>query len=202
MSVRRIYDPAECGSSGVPLDWERCRRCGGSGTSTLALSKRNADVGPCPICAGHGSLKAAALAKKGENARCGIPVMTRCEDCGHPMSEGTWEGEYGDEIARTEVLDGDESLRRHLERNGTIHFSPCDEACRHRGPGRRPATDATWIAYDDLASPQPDGHGWRSGVQASWRPVDVRCLGWPHDLRPERLAVLCLRCWAGRRAGT
>jgi hypothetical protein len=34
--------------------------------------------------------------------------------------------------------------------------------------------------------------------RASWRPVDVRCLSWPHDLRPESLAVLCLRCWAGR----
>jgi hypothetical protein len=32
--------------------------------------------------------------------------------------------------------------------------------------------------------------------EASWRQVDVRTLGWPHDLRENKLAVLCLRCLA------
>jgi hypothetical protein len=36
--------------------------------------------------------------------------------------------------------------------------------------------------------------------EASWRPVSLRTLGGPDDLRPENLAVLCLRCWAAESA--
>jgi hypothetical protein len=38
----------------------------------------------------------------------------------------------------------------------------------------------------------------QAAVEASWRQVDVRRLSWDHDLRPEYLAVLCLRCWSTR----
>lgn len=192
MNVLRIYLPSECDSAGVPLDWERCRSCDGairpeSSSGPLGVS--------CRTCAGHGSLKAAALGSAyllPTSETLGTPI--RCEDCGHPMSKGTWEGEYGDEISHADVLAGDEPLRRHLERNGTVHYSPCDTGCRHRPwPGRHRTVAGGWETDGillGLAAP--------SCREASWRPVDVRCLSWPHDLRPEQLAVLCLRCWAAR----
>jgi hypothetical protein len=68
-SILRVYDPSECSASGTPLDWDRCRRCGGSGFRTVNYGhttnadgrsrsggkapngKLHAPPGTCPICA-------------------------------------------------------------------------------------------------------------------------------------------------------
>jgi hypothetical protein len=76
-----------------------------------------------------------------------------------------------------------------------VHYSPCDEGCRHAGPGREwfevAVGDDPWAVTEDVSQV-----ALTYPREASWRPVDVRVLGWPHDLRPEKLAVLCLRCFA------
>lgn len=64
----RIYDPGECDSAGVPLAWERCRTCKGTGIVDEGAGDVNPPgapeviEGPCVACGGHGSLRAAALA--------------------------------------------------------------------------------------------------------------------------------------------
>lgn len=162
----------------------------------------------CLTCGGHGSLKAAALHflsyaqwNAVDLAWASGPLFverpTRCEDCGHPMSEGTWE----DPPIASDLGYMETRARGELAvRNGvtwqavSVHYSPCDEGCRHSGPGRWFDNDfGDWHVGDDVRW-QPRFHV----ADASWRPVDVRTLGWPHDLRPEKLAVLCLRCWAER----
>jgi hypothetical protein len=221
MTVLRVYDPPECDERGVPLDWERCR------SSNMMLGGGPA----CPACDGHGSLNAAALAalmtkcrtchheaaahvqgvEHGLCAECdcwGYEARgpARCEDCGHPMSEGTWEG--GDERAYQDIVEARHTVAGRYLRRGDeppnllpVHFSPCDEGCRHGGPGRfdgDPEGPTVWVPLDDVSGTGDARPMVHYGVEASWRQVDVRTLGWPHDLRPEKLAVLCLRCWAGR----
>lgn len=209
-AVLRVYDPGECDADGKPLDWERCRACEGKGhteggESWVAPGHTRTFV--CSTCDGHGSLKAAALASQAYHDG------HRCEDCGHPMSEGTWEGETPD-VARDPNLRHDDlahaerCLLQGVEPTGTPtrldFFSPCDEGCRHGGPGRwkegthpnhtwKPATRLGQTADGTLMLVLNE-----APVEASWRPVDVRLLSWPHDLRPEHLAVLCFRCWAAR----
>jgi hypothetical protein len=213
----RVYDPAECDERGVPLDWERCRRCDGRGHREGYESEARYCGRPgccvCGVCHGHGSLKAAALdwltkRRQPESTFTGRDPL-RCEDCGHPMSEGN------------DLAHAERCLRMGVEPQGTIgrgvFYSPCDEGCRHGGPVRCPDGGT---CHHECADFQPGGYPqgecWRTfnaeplsayGEQwprpqpkreASWRPVDVRTLGWPHDLRPEKLAVLCLRCWADR----
>lgn len=277
MSILRIYDPIDCDEAGVPLDWERCREC--DGLRTVDHVEPTGDwITQCGRCAGHGSLKAAALAemttrypRTGDTilldgrvwsvamTRCkplttsagglsvegrydrgwatlrigteerevAVPDLpaqpARCEDCGHPMSEGTWEG-CGDGIRgedlptlgvgflRTALMDlrrGDEPLV------APVHYSPCGEGCRHGLPARwaeldelvpGASRDIAEEAWDDVpGSTDPTGRDEvrdllsAGPIEASWRQVDVRTLGWPHDLRPEKLAVLCLRCWAAKR---
>jgi hypothetical protein len=210
MNVLRVYDPWECDIAGVPLDWKYCRTCSPSIDVPLTNEPYNGlrpiaerDMN-CTTCNGHGSLRGAALA--GRWARSDGPLSPhptgdpRCEDCGHPMSEGTWEGPAFTSLSEVQQQELDHAWRcllENIEPTGTIgradYFSPCDEACRHSGPGRRPFDDG-WIGCNELMN----NVGITKGFQASWRPVDVRTLGWPHDLRPERLAILCLRCWAKR----
>lgn len=201
MSVLRIYDPNECDEHGVPLDWERCRKCS-DGRIVTPEYERGGDIQwrTCDRCDGHGSLKAAALlafwgvgyqpSVVGEDGK----PRFRCEDCGHPMSEGTWEP-----VESWPTEGGEVDLLRAVGDVGQArgrHYSPCDEGCRHGGPGRIIAT-AEWNKgrVENVAKLNVyEGYD----KQASWRPVDVRTLGWAHDLRPEKLAVLCLRCWAAR----
>lgn len=122
------------------------------------------------------------------------------------MGEGVFEGDqpyFGEELTLAAAFD--------LLREGTdpadfgdgncTHYSPCDEGCRHGGPGRWTNGGAMgWglladsDGYPDVREAVRD----RLTPEAAWRPVDVRTLGWPHDLRFEKLAVLCLRCWAAR----
>lgn len=162
--------------------------------------------------------------KYGVGATFAVNIEThRCEGCGHPMSEGTWEPELpehsntlgftvtGGELASLAFEMAEHRLRRgeSLRAEPTL-YSPCDEGCRHSGALRFHPTDgsAPWVS-DVVRNPfvMPDGGTETAGdvagrtdglVEASWRPVDVRCLSWAHDLRPEMLAVLCLRCFVER----
>lgn len=227
MGVLRVYDPPDCDEHGVPLGWECCRTCEGSGMvalikagqpMVLSLTADGMVVEPtCPTCDGHGSLKAAALHHVVSLRNVYHDgASARCEVCGHQMSDGAWEPglSEGQAEAGTSAmvgyafihLRGGGSMGSPHEPPGPVHYSPCDDGCRHGGPGRWGGRPAQW-AYADLAAP-PEGEVEGTvlqdriaagfPVEASWRPVDVRTLGWPHDLRPERLAVLCLRCWAAR----
>lgn len=223
MNILRIYDPPECDAAGVPLDWERCRKCDGG-----RIKFGPGDV-PCDHCDGYRSLKAAALAvmgyrsatkaispyvmTRGEWQRGATSIFTghkmidfgplpiRCEDCWHPMSDGTWEGDWGDEITLKSLLslpfDGG-GFHGTAERKGRIHFSRCDERCEHGAPARFGRGDSEWESVLDQNTSPAILTAAKWMVEASWRAVDVRTLGWQHDLRPEKLAVLCLRCWAGR----
>jgi hypothetical protein len=225
MRLLDIIDPDDCDKDGVPLDWERCRTCKGGEVYIKTTS-----VGPslsgsnCPTCGGHGSLRAAVLAEiVGLTPVAGVPwpyeAKPRCEGCGHPMSDGAWDGQwittspdYGDNNgwALAHLRLGDEPPREILGVPVCTNWSPCDEGCRHGGPGRMdgpggPDGANVWMHF----GPDVDAEAWARqaaptiaagiAVEASWRAVDVRTLGWPHDLRPEKLAVLCLRCWAERQ---
>jgi hypothetical protein len=192
----RICDPAECDERGVPLDWERCRACGGKG---LNMSQHAAS--DCAKCGGHGSLKAAALAalkahvwkRGGQHPE---DPVTRCEGCGHPMSDGTWVNPPAAGLDRGPLLD-DEGIRGLLtqpysehgfhgwaERRGAVHWSRCDEQCDHGSMGRirdtqRGENGGQWL--ERAFNPEPRAHGGvvagvRQGyeVEASWRSVDVR----------------------------
>lgn len=245
----RIYDPVECDENGVPLDWERCRVCGGDRHAQMyqfvpSKDEVRAEVldAPCSTCGGHGSLWAAALAgrrassayRSGQWPRFAPPefdderlptdrtalrdqigagmkaiedagrVMdaepSRCEGCGHPMSNGTWEdgNEYvGIHAARLDLAE--RYLRAGQEPSVDVlstHWSLCDEGCRHltehvRFSGTKQPTGTADAIAGLLVRRAMD-------VEASWRQVDVRTLGWSHDLRSEKLAVLCLRCWAAK----
>lgn len=235
MSVLRVYDPAECDDRGVPLDWEKCRYCEGEGTvlrnyghtaldGSDTREKQGVQIERCVVCDGYGSLKAAVLAwieARRENAYertfgwdpvpVDRPYRTRCEDCGHLMSEGMWErqplpGLHSYPPEESTLSEAARCLSEGLEPGGTMlstHYSPCDEGCRHGGSGRR-----NKVGFTEWKSVEVDTEstiGYWTGIagqrfEASWRPVDVRTLGWHHDLRTEKLAVLCLRCWAARSA--
>lgn len=190
----RVYDPHECDEDGIPRD--------------LAAIK------PAAI----GYLKANEWRRGG--AHPDHPGPARCQDCRHPMSDGTyrrggqWSTPVGTEQwALAHLRRGDEPPLEIAGLPVDVHFSACDEACRHPGPFRwRTGENGTgW--FDDLSTSETAG--WPPGsavrtllqsvapyelgrVEASWRRVDVRCLGWPHDLRPHKIAVLCSHCWGAR----
>ena len=253
-AVLRFYKMAECDEHGVPLDWDRCRACGGTGwrggAESLVTTGEGAVVGHmvpadaaeptdadvCGTCKGHGSLKAAALVFRlrdryepirpvssvAEGEYPPLRERARCEGCGHPMNDGTWDGvpERYPAAQLAAILDGAlTDLCDGFEPAATttaVHFSPCDEGCRHGGPvrcaGRRlhllveRLEPEGWTYVETTRFPagaMAKAVGWDTGgrVEASWRQVDVRPLDWPHDLRPESVAVLCLRCWAERGSG-
>jgi hypothetical protein len=251
VTVLREYKPHECDEQGVPLDWDECRACGGTGIDhtahrramealaeaheedPIANSPATVRRPTCEACGGHGSLKAAALADahgRQPGTLHGQPPA-RCEGCGHPMGDGTWErgAEYWHEALRRDLgvgssrwafehlRRGNEPPSRTLQHRVGVHFSPCDEGCRHDGPGRHRLTDEdylTWKAIPDTAKARTGLGVGNYEVEASWRQVDVRTgvpapANHPHpmiytrpwNLRPENLALLCLRCWAGRAQG-
>src|SRR5207249_382467 len=80
----------------------------------------------------------------------------RCEDCGHPMSEGTWDGvPLSERLDAAHYLAGAEAafVLGVDPGNYVIHYSSCDEWCRHGGPGRHRWLDEdylTWQATNDL----------------------------------------------------
>lgn len=225
MSILRIYDPDECDPHGIPLDWKHCRACMGTGDElegTIGdvplVGDQRVGLKPglrrtgraCATCGGHGSLKDAALFGT-LAARCGVhtPEPTkgvRCEGCGHPMSEGTWEGATGgavemiEQAALTMLMRGTEPSNDGT--SGPVHHSACDEGCRHSGPvrvtfesGNQEKMALAAATIGEMVGNVPTNV---VAYEASWRQVDVRTLGWVMDLRPEKLAVLCLRCAAER----
>lgn len=221
-NIFRVYDPKECDKDGVPFDFLKCRACDGTGRLIHEIKGAHSDTfvanSPCPTCRCHGSLRSAALAElllgelKGMGKMVGgqLPILfrgadrnARCDECNHPKSAGIWQGisEYegfggwNDEQRLAVAL---EELTRGWEPDkvsARIHYSPCDSECYHTGPVRVERRTGGWL--------QPAGNkailnAIKSGrcVEASWRTVYARTLGWPHDLRIEKLAVLCLRCYA------
>jgi hypothetical protein len=219
-AVLRLYGPEECEAwlAGMargprPLDWERCRTCKGKGHG---YEGAYSPLDPCPTCGGHGSLRAAALAHfRGDEAAYGGRMRLGCSGCGHPMSDGTWEGPAAELLASPldsltpERLEAEwverERDHRRIIYNATP-WSPCDEGCRHAGPLRVWAPWAAGPVWKEAAPSILAGSaaagaresGDEHTPEASWRQVDVRTLGWAFDLRPESLAVLCTRCWADR----
>lgn len=221
MNVLDVIPPKDCdltardvrGYPGVPLDWERCRTCEGTGRAQFLR-------GPCPTCDGHGSLKAAALAWLIENRVKGAfspkdyatqlhANGVRCEGCNHPMHEGTWgpwtEDRYptGEESrlmqmagVRLEFMLGEKAGDPNPGHPGVVHYSPCDERCDHGGPGRHRWLDEDYLTFQATDALQAARKDYER--EASWRQVDVRPLGHPCDLRPHMLAALCLRCYAER----
>lgn len=203
MSVLGVVDPVDCDERGVPLDWERCRTCNVDGDGTPIYPDGHG-APDCPTCGGRGSLKAAAMRVCLTMDEKYALVPVRCEGCGHPMGGGQWDGR--DPYARGDLkiltyafqalAAGSAVDLEVLER---VYWSPCDEGCRHGASVRTPVPGGYWTNLTVIA---PEGAAAKVAagerVEASWRAVDVRTLGWPHDLRPEKLAVLCMRCWAER----
>jgi hypothetical protein len=215
LTVLRVYSPDECDSDMNPLDWERCRECGGAGSFPEEDAGGNQWRETCTRCAGRGSLKAGALVAAVSGGWTDAmtdaeKVMVRCEGCQHLRSEGAWEGRpgttYDEAIRKAEarLFAGREPDDWHDGQGpGPVHYSACDEGCRHGGPGRFKMSehpDHEWLPADEIVATERGILLVRNGqpVEASWRQVDVRRLAYPNMLRPEDLAVLCLRCWAIR----
>lgn len=205
MSVLRFYDdPAECDGQGVPLDFERCRKCGGSGRyRDVRIWGTMPGSVPCDTCGGYGSLRRAALEMKALR----LSGLIRCECCFHPLSDGVWEGQLSPNWTyEQELSEALRSLKRGVEPfrgapfgQMPVYYSDCDDRCKHRGPLRwlcaPPESIQGWVNGDvgrDVGQMIVGGDPLR--YSASWRWVDVHLRGHPCDLRPEKIAVLCLRC--------
>ncbi len=165
----RVYDPKECAFNGVPLEWE-------SHLKDEAIRYLNL-IGRTRIwsTADH---------------------SPRCEGCGHPQSYGTFPEGIHPTSHEFFLHCALMFFRSGLEPNGVMgtsvpHYSPCDSECRHGDTGRY-FIDGKWKETTDMPIVIPKN----ATYEADWRSVDVRTLGWPHDLRPHKLAMLCLRCYA------
>ncbi len=158
----------------------------------------------------------------GGNAADLVDAGTRCQDCQHPwdgksLEDGWWEptgdGEWDrrtwnqfalDSLSAGREPSADEFFaREHKARIAawqfSVHYSPCGEGCRHpHAPGRVRLPGQGW--WNPVAELHHVGALREAGaeIEASWRHVDVRLLGWPHDLRRSKLALLCTRCLAAR----
>jgi hypothetical protein len=223
--VLRVYDPAECDERGVPLDWERCREpeCVVGVKMEWRTHDHVPQGPPCPTCAGRGSLKAAVLAHFMKQQRpdetcegdpdegtCTCDTL-RCEDCRHPMGEGTWEGDGVDPSTPDSLPVTLEECLVYERQLLVVHYSPCDAGCRHGGPMRvYEASVEGWIDQPRADVPVAT-YSNHERVEASWRHVDVRTgvpappdhphpmiFTRPWDLRPKNLALLCKRCYAER----
>lgn len=136
--------------------------------------------------------------------------IARCEGCGHPMNDGTWVNAGSDdgdplldeESIRTLLNQSYGTFARWANRRGAAYWSPCDEGCHHDGPRRADVglEETEWVYQEADGSDIKFVAG--PAIDASWRAVDVRAMGWPHDLRPEKLKILCLRCWSIPQVGT
>jgi hypothetical protein len=158
-------------------------------------------------------------AKYGEGADVNADAEpARCEGCGHPALDGSWSGDLEAAQRHLDVTPGlavDAGAELTAQamvclRSGQeplwgakgmpVHWSPCDEGCHHLGPFGvvhhhrgpvQPNPSAEEVEAARMVIPRA------GAVQASWRDVDVRFVnGWPHDLRPENLALRCVRCEA------
>ena len=221
-TVLRVHPPEACDSTGRPYGWASCRDC------TDGAADSGGTVRACATCAGTGSLEARALQEyleqRGHSTgvlrceQCRHPRSDGAWDPPEPASalDGTFG--HADEHALLRLRFGNDPVDTY----GT-HHSRCDQGCEHRGPVSeqtgplltRPSILCTPPALVPITfTPQrPSVAAWLEhvAVHASWRPVGLR-VGQPFDgmnpgnplhvrpfdLRVERLAVLCLRCWAKR----
>lgn len=206
----------------VPYD---CPTCGGHGSlKAAALAYLTTTCGARDESAGavcnrrphedrwHGEIRDGETwaAWGGGESRPQSQETARCEGCGHPMSAGTYEGPTRGDAWRSRIATANarEALRAGREPdyapNGHLveHWSPCDSGCRHGAPfrWRDPHVGPDWELDSREGQHVRCVFGVEPGydIEASWRQVDVRTLGWAHDLRPEKLAILCLRCWTER----
>lgn len=216
-TVLRQYDPIlECDALGVPLDWDRCRSCNGTGRAVPRAAAQATDAGekPCGVCRSFGSLQAAALAafsqgiEPATGATPRAPAIARCEECQHPSGPGIWtppppsatSDATAIRAALAELQAGCEPTRR------VVHLSRCDVACVHQGPAQHRTCSS--VSAPSAPRPltfsveQPTAGAWaqHATVDAVWRPVAVWPLGPPNDVRAGKVAVLCLRCVAARRS--
>jgi hypothetical protein len=190
---------------------EPCGTCQGHGSlkaAALAALVVNHACGNCGHVTDHMAGGGCITRGCGCRHKTPSPPDPRCSGCGHPMSEGTWERDGLSHFDPNRVIvSALAALRRCHEPyadwqpgspGAHVHYSPCDEGCRHGGPIR--VYEASVEAWVD----QPHGfvpvqtYSNHERVEASWRQVDVRAHGWDHDLRLEKLALLCLRCEAER----
>lgn len=227
MNVNHIYVKEECDADGVPLDWDKCRNCKGTGEVPVLDSGTMPRPAGLPLpttschrCDGCGNLKEAVLwgrvrysgvystSHGYERAEHDGLMIPRCEDCNHSMSDGTWEGEahpepYTLEWLQRELLGSAVwELRQGREpRFTSTYYSPCNELCKHDGPGQVLVEDSpndAWQEFNDIKLPDAlTGPGIKM-IEAAWRHVDVRFLQYPNMLRQQDLVVLCTRCWAAR----
>lgn len=198
MSVLRFYSKDEWN----PKDWDLCQTC----RNGLPPDPDDPNQGPCPKCQDHGSLHAAALDHlRNDDQESTKPEnwLVRCETCHHPYNKGTWEGQsYPFEWAYQSLEIG---IEPSVNRDEGIHYTCCDEKCRHPGPATFAPSE-----YAGRRKLWEDGQGMSvvecvaegANVESSWRAVDVRRLSWDSDIRPQYLALLCLRCWANRTKET
>lgn len=126
------------------------------------------------------------------------PDAVRCECCGHPLGRDVWEPlplhphtTLEGELRSRYLAAAERVLREGREpaELGYVHYSPCDEGCRHGGPVRaRHPREQAWEHWGrELTLPSLPATYAHAEVQASWRPVATRAAG-----------VLCLRCYAER----
>lgn len=127
MNILRTYKPHECDLiTGDPLDWERCRSCGGTGRSRDprywgTMPGSIACPGPC---SGYCSLEAAALA----------------ELTSEPMScaERVWDGPY--KMSCGYLIVNGKCVRHGATTNVTRgDLDPRCEGCAH------PMSEGTWV---------------------------------------------------------
>lgn len=141
-------------------------------------------------------------------------MTERCEDCGHPRSNGTWvyrssgvDSRAPDKSPLSDLAWKQAALvdlrcgkEPRIQSIHYVHYSPCDEECRHHGRMRFHGGHITEWYYDDLPRRiRADAAvATFERIEASWRDVEVRFMPRLSPLTPSETAMLCLRCWAAR----
>ena len=221
-TVLRVHAPEACDSAGRPYGWAVCGDCTGG------IADSGGTVRPCTTCAGTDSIEARALREYLEQrghttgvVRCEQCRHPRSDGAWDPPNHvSALNGSTGH--AEEHALLRQRFGHCPVDTYGT-HHSPCDPGCEHRGPVSeqagpllaRPSILQTPPALVPITftAERPSVAAWLEHVTvyASWRRVALR-VGQPFDgmnpnnplhvrpfdLRVERLAVLCLRCWARR----
>lgn len=228
-SFLRLYDPRECDERGVPRGWLQCVTCHGTGLHSYARPGGVPSAAQsCATCWGFGALRESAIAWLVEHRRAGTPLDAeayarrahehgiRCEGCAHPMSTADLADDGGGP-RWSQAVEARRWAFSHLSmgtepplENGAFpintQWSVCDRDCAHHGVSRqRIIATGEIIALRhergfEATRPLASAEG-PTVVESAWRSVDIRALGWPADLSPEALALLCLHCYAERWRG-
>jgi hypothetical protein len=133
-------------------------------------------------------------------------VGHRCIRCGHPYrvgQESFWSEPAAEasvrEAAGLALFDSEPTDEPRVKRERPVHWSPCDEHCRHGGLIRRdmgemgPDDEVLWDVHDIGAATLDLAPG-MGPVQAAWRILTVHhANGNKLDLRWWNLLALCQR---------